>query len=110
MIVESGAQVKDGVKLVNDAGTALTDIVGSIKKVADIVSDIASASREQSAGVEEINKAVTQMDEMTQQNSALVRRKCLGDTHAAGTGRGHAWTHVRLPARRIRPGSPSRSC
>ena len=72
LIVESGAQVKDGVKLVNDAGTALTDIVGSIKKVADIVSDIAAASREQSAGVEEINKAVTQMDEMTQQNSALV--------------------------------------
>ncbi|WP_245585324.1 methyl-accepting chemotaxis protein [Pleomorphomonas koreensis] len=72
LIVESGAQVKDGVKLVNDAGTALTEIVGSIKKVADIVSDIASASREQSAGVEEINKAVTQMDEMTQQNSALV--------------------------------------
>lgn len=72
LIVESGAQVKDGVKLVNDAGTALTEIVGSIKKVADIVSDIAAASREQSAGVEEINKAVTQMDEMTQQNSALV--------------------------------------
>ncbi len=72
LIVESGAQVKDGVKLVNDAGTALNEIVGSIKKVADIVSDIAAASREQSAGVEEINKAVTQMDEMTQQNSALV--------------------------------------
>lgn len=72
LIVESGAQVKDGVKLVNDAGSALNEIVGSIKKVADIVSDIAAASREQSAGVEEINKAVTQMDEMTQQNSALV--------------------------------------
>ncbi|WP_444875205.1 methyl-accepting chemotaxis protein [Oryzibacter oryziterrae] len=72
LIVESGVQVKDGVKLVNDAGSALTEIVGSIKKVADIVSDIASASREQSAGVEEINKAVSQMDEMTQQNSALV--------------------------------------
>jgi methyl-accepting chemotaxis protein len=72
LIAASGSQVKDGVKLVNDAGQALNEIVGSIKKVADIVSEIASASKEQATGVEEINKAVSQMDEMTQQNSALV--------------------------------------
>lgn len=72
LIVESGSQVKDGVKLVHDAGTSLNEIVESIKSVADIISEIASASREQATGVEEINKAVAQMDEMTQQNSALV--------------------------------------
>jgi PAS domain S-box-containing protein len=72
LIVESGNQVKDGVRLVNNAGTSLTEIVDSIKRVADIVSEIAAASKEQATGVEEINKAVTQMDEMTQQNAALV--------------------------------------
>jgi len=72
LIAASGAQVKDGVKLVNNAGIALQDIVVSIKRVADIVSDIALASKEQSTSVEEINKAVSHMDEMTQQNSALV--------------------------------------
>jgi methyl-accepting chemotaxis protein len=72
LIVESGAQVKDGVRLVNNAGESLSEIVGSVKKVADIVSEIAAASREQATGAEEINRAVSQMDEMTQQNSALV--------------------------------------
>ncbi len=72
LIVESGAQVKDGVTLVNDAGKSLTEIVDSVKRVTDIVSEIAAASTEQATGVEEINKAISQMDEMTQQNSALV--------------------------------------
>lgn len=72
LIVQSSGQVKDGVKLVNDAGGALNEIVGSVKQVTDIVSEIAAASQEQSVGVQEINKAVSQMDEMTQQNSALV--------------------------------------
>ena len=72
LIVESGRQVKDGVSLVNDAGSSLTEIVDSVKRVTDIVSEIAAANQEQSASVEEINKAIGQMDEMTQQNSALV--------------------------------------
>ncbi|WP_417694010.1 methyl-accepting chemotaxis protein [Roseibium sp.] len=72
LIVESGGQVTDGVSLVNNTGETLDEIVNSVKKVADIVSEIAAASREQSTGVEEINKAVSQMDEMTQQNSSLV--------------------------------------
>jgi len=74
LITNSNSQVKDGVDLVNKAGTALHDIVESIKKVAGIVSDIASASAEQAAGIEQINKALTQMDEVTQQNSALVEQ------------------------------------
>jgi methyl-accepting chemotaxis protein len=72
LITNSNNQVKDGVDLVSKAGTALTEIVESIKKVAGIVSDIASASAEQAAGIEQVNKALTQMDEVTQQNSALV--------------------------------------
>jgi methyl-accepting chemotaxis protein/CHASE3 domain sensor protein len=72
LITSSSSQVKDGVDLVNRAGASLSEIVDSIKKVSQIVADIASASAEQATGVEQINKALTQMDEVTQQNSALV--------------------------------------
>ena len=72
LITNSNGQVKDGVDLVNRAGAALTEIVESIKTVAMIVSDIADASAEQASGIEQVNKALTQMDEVTQQNSALV--------------------------------------
>jgi methyl-accepting chemotaxis protein len=69
LITNSSGQVKDG-DLVNRAGEQLKEIVASIDGVAAIVSDIASA--EQASGVEQVNKALTQMDEVTQQNSALV--------------------------------------
>jgi methyl-accepting chemotaxis protein len=72
LITTSTAQVKDGVDLVDQAGAALNEIIGSVKSVADTVSDIASASREQSIGIEQVNKALTQIDEVTQQNAALV--------------------------------------
>jgi methyl-accepting chemotaxis protein len=72
LITNSSGQVKEGVDLVNRAGGSLKEIVDSIKKVADIVADIANASAEQATGIEEVNKALTQMDEVTQQNSALV--------------------------------------
>jgi methyl-accepting chemotaxis protein len=72
LITNSSGQVQEGVELVNKAGASLTEIVSSIKKVAEIVSEIASASAEQSSGLEQVNGALTQMDEATQQNSALV--------------------------------------
>jgi len=72
LITNSNGQVKDGVELVNRAGESLTDIVESIKKVASVVSEIANASAEQATGIDQINRALTQMDEVTQQNSALV--------------------------------------
>jgi methyl-accepting chemotaxis protein len=72
LITNSNSQVQAGVDLVNKAGEALGEIVESIKEVADLVSNIAGASIEQSTGVEEVNKALSQMDEVTQQNSALV--------------------------------------
>jgi methyl-accepting chemotaxis protein len=72
LITRSNSQVQVGVDLVNKTGEALAQIVGSIKSVAEIVGDIASASTEQATGIEQVNKALAQMDEMTQQNSALV--------------------------------------
>jgi methyl-accepting chemotaxis protein len=72
LITNSSSQVQEGVGLVNQTGTSLTEILASIKQVADIVAEIASASQEQSTGIDQINKALTQMDEVTQQNSALV--------------------------------------
>jgi len=72
LITNSNGQVKDGVELVNKAGQSLTEIVESIKKVASVVSEIANASAEQATGIDEINRALNQMDEVTQQNSALV--------------------------------------
>ena len=72
LIVNSDNQVKAGVELVNQAGSGLTEIVASVKKVADFVSEIAAASQEQSSGIDQVSGAITNMDEMTQQNAALV--------------------------------------
>ena len=72
LIVNSTTQVQEGVDLVNRAGKSLEEIVESIKQVATIVSEIASASAEQSTGIDHVNTALTQMDEVTQQNAALV--------------------------------------
>src|SRR5712692_485253 len=74
LITNSSGQVQEGVELVNQAGTALTEIVDSIKRVAEIVSEIAAASAEQATGLEQVNTALSQMDEVTQQNSALVEQ------------------------------------
>jgi methyl-accepting chemotaxis protein len=72
LITSSNGQVKEGVDLVNQADASLAEILESIKAVAEVVSDIAAASVEQATGIEQINKALSQMDEATQQNSALV--------------------------------------
>jgi methyl-accepting chemotaxis protein len=72
LITSSNGQVKEGVDLVNQTDASLAEILESIKAVAEVVSNIAAASVEQAAGIEQINKALGQMDEATQQNSALV--------------------------------------
>ena len=72
LIQESNQQVKSGVGLVNQAGTTLTEIVDSVGKVLRTVQKISDASQKQAAGVREISSAISHMDEMTQQNSALV--------------------------------------
>jgi methyl-accepting chemotaxis protein len=72
LITNSSGQVQEGVELVNRAGSALNEIVESIKRVADLVASIAAASGEQATGLDQISTAIGKMDEMTQQNSAVV--------------------------------------
>ena len=72
LIGDSVEKVQAGSQLVDESGRALAGIIGSAKKVADIVEEIAAASHEQSGGIEQVNRAVTQMDEVTQKNAALV--------------------------------------
>src|SRR3546814_180377 len=74
LISGSNAQVKTGAGLVNQTGASLTEIVTAIKKVSDIVAEIAAASREQATGLDQVNTAVGSMDEMTQLNGALVEQ------------------------------------
>jgi methyl-accepting chemotaxis protein len=72
LITTSNSQVQDGVDLVKTAGSALSEIVDSIRAVADIVGDIAAASAEQASGLDQVSQALSQMDGVTQQNSAMV--------------------------------------
>jgi methyl-accepting chemotaxis protein len=72
LIQDSTSKVKDGTRLVDKSGEALDEIVSSVKKVSEIVAEIAAASKEQSGGIEQVNMALMQMDEMTQQNASLV--------------------------------------
>jgi methyl-accepting chemotaxis protein len=72
LIQDSVARVSEGSRLVDESGRTLDGIVGAVKKVTTIVAEIASASREQSIGIEQVNRAVIHMDEATQQNAALV--------------------------------------
>lgn len=72
LIEDSVHKVDEGARLVGESGESLSEIVRSVKKVTDIVSEIAAASSEQTEGIDQINKAVCQIDEMTQRNAALV--------------------------------------
>jgi len=70
LIQDSLSKVERGMDLVNRSGDTLQGIVGSVKRVTDIVADISIASQEQSTGIEQVNSAMTQMDQVTQSNSA----------------------------------------
>ena len=72
LIGESVGNVDQGAKLVQDAGHIMNDVVVSVQQVKELISEVAVASREQSSGVEEMNKALIQLEGMTQQNAALV--------------------------------------
>ena len=74
LINDSVEKVEAGGKLVDEAGATMGQVVTSVKQVADIMADITAASLEQSTGIEEINHAIAQMDEVTQQNAALVEQ------------------------------------
>jgi methyl-accepting chemotaxis protein len=72
LIDESVGKVAEGSALVNQAGETMGEIVASVQRVTDIMAEISAASQEQSAGIEQVNQTITQMDETTQQNAALV--------------------------------------
>ncbi len=70
LIEDSVKKVDAGTELVNQSGSTLGEIVTSVKRVTDIITEIAAAGKEQSAGIEQVNKAVTQMDTVTQKNAS----------------------------------------
>jgi len=74
LIDDSVEKVGSGSKLVEQAGATMAEVVASVRRVTDIVGEISAASTEQSTGIEEVNRAITQMDEVTQQNAALVEQ------------------------------------
>ncbi len=72
LISDSVERVEQGTALVDQAGATMTEVVGAIRRVTDIMGEISAASTEQSTGVAQVGEAVTQMDQATQQNAALV--------------------------------------
>jgi methyl-accepting chemotaxis protein len=74
LIGTSVDKVETGSRLVQDAGTTMGEIVASVQRVTDIIGEITAASAEQSGGIGQVNTAVTQLDQMTQQNAALVEQ------------------------------------
>jgi methyl-accepting chemotaxis protein len=72
LIDDSVGKVSLGSQLVSEAGTTMGEVVNSVQRVTDIMGDISSASREQEGGITQINRAITEMDSVTQQNAALV--------------------------------------
>ncbi|EOA06757.1 methyl-accepting chemotaxis transducer transmembrane protein [Herbaspirillum frisingense GSF30] len=74
LIDDSVARVDNGSRLVEQAGSTMSEVVASVRRVTDVVAEISAASHEQSDGIEQINQAIVQMDEVTQQNAALVEQ------------------------------------
>jgi len=74
LIEDSVSKVREGARLVDASGQVFQDIIDGVKKVTDVVAEIAASSHEQASGIEQVNKAVNSMDEATQQNAALVEQ------------------------------------
>ena len=74
LISDSVEKVDAGSRLVDQAGTTMDEVVGSVRRVTDLIGEIAAASEEQRSGIEQVNQAITQMDQVTQQNAALVEQ------------------------------------
>ncbi|CAJ6023952.1 methyl-accepting chemotaxis protein I [Burkholderia pseudomallei] len=74
LIDTSVERVRTGSMLVDDAGRTMSEVIGAVRRVTDIMGEIAAASDEQSTGIDQVSRAVSQMDEVTQQNAALVEQ------------------------------------
>ncbi|HEX3099233.1 MAG TPA: methyl-accepting chemotaxis protein [Usitatibacter sp.] len=98
LIEESVGRVENGARLVEQAGKTMDELVGSVKRVAEIMTEIAAASHEQSSGIEQINKAITQMDTVVQMNASLVEEATAAATSMANqaTGLARAVAQFRL--------------
>ncbi|MEI2797342.1 methyl-accepting chemotaxis protein, partial [Pseudoxanthomonas sp. F11] len=117
LIETSVDKVADGSALVHQAGATMGEIVASVQRVTDIMAEISAASQEQSAGIEQVNQTIVQMDETTQQNAALVEeasaaaRSMEEQAHALAEsvavfklqGRAETGAHARLTAPAPRP-------
>ena len=120
LIENSVSKVADGSALVHQAGATMGEIVASVQRVTDIMAEISAASQEQSAGIEQVNQTIVQMDETTQQNAALVEeataaaRSMEEQAHALAESvavfkleaRAKAGSLVRVTARALRPAKP----
>ena len=98
LISTSVQKIQDGSSLVETAGKTMTEVTQAVARVTDIMGEIAAASVEQSRGIEQINLAITQMDEVTQQNAALVEQAAAASTSLEGQGQqlSHAVAFFRL--------------
>jgi methyl-accepting chemotaxis protein len=88
LITTSGEKVESGTRLVRDAGDAMSEIIQSVQRVSDIIGEISAATQEQGTGLGQINQAVSQLDQVTQQNAALVEQSAA----AAGSLKDQAQT------------------
>jgi methyl-accepting chemotaxis protein len=98
LIETSVGRIEAGAKLVDQAGRTMEDLVSSVRRVAEIMTEIASASNEQSSGIEQINKAITQMDTVVQMNASLVEEATAAATSMAhqATALAHAVAQFRV--------------
>jgi methyl-accepting chemotaxis protein len=87
LIQDSVSKVDSGTQLVDESGRTLGEIVSSVKRMTDLIAEISAASREQAQGVEEVNRAVTQMDQVTTQNASLVDEASSSTQALAGQAR-----------------------
>jgi len=108
LIQDSVMKVDQGSLLVNESGATLEQIVSAVKKVTDIVAEIAAASQEQSSGIEQVNKAVMQLDELTQQNAALVEEASAASQSMADQARALNDTLAKYQVQDGAPAAPSR--
>jgi hypothetical protein len=82
-VVVNSSSVEAGAKLVENAGRTMDELVTSVRRVAQIMTEIAAASHEQSSGIEQINKAITQMDHVVQMNASVVEEATAAATSMA---------------------------
>jgi methyl-accepting chemotaxis protein len=110
LINSSVERVEAGNRLVNTAGSSMQNIVDSVRRVTDIMAEISAASQEQTDGIEQINQAVTQMDQVTQQNAALVEEAAAASESLQDQAAklAQAVSVFRLGDVHVQPQSPSR--